>query len=125
MGDCTLMEIRKHVINTKNVIRGGDRLGIYFMETGDFSRGSKVVYDRAYSSISEIQPNMLDWKKILEGVNWFHWTGITPNINYFKKNGLKVPEDIAVIGFSNWKVSALISPSLKSVEQNGVKMGKK
>jgi 2-dehydro-3-deoxygluconokinase len=85
LGDCTLMEIRKHVINTKNVIRGGDRLGIYFMETGDFSRGSKVVYDRAYSSISEIQPNMLDWKKILEGVNWFHWTGITPNINYFKK----------------------------------------
>jgi len=46
-------------------------------------------------------------------------------MNYFKKNGLKVPEDIAVIGFSNWKVSALTSPSLSSVEQNGVKMGKK
>lgn len=81
IGDCALMEIRKHGVSTKNIIRGGDRLGIYFIETGAVSRGSKVVYDRAHSSISEIQPNMIDWKKVFEGVNWFHWTGITPAIS--------------------------------------------
>ena len=81
MGDCALMELRKHGIITKNILRGGSRLGIYFLETGAVSRASKVIYDRAHSSISEIQPNMVDWEKVFEGVNWFHWTGITPAIS--------------------------------------------
>jgi 2-dehydro-3-deoxygluconokinase len=81
MGDCALMELRKHGVSTKNILRGGSRLGIYFLETGAVSRASKVIYDRAHSSISEIQPNMVDWEKVFEGVNWFHWTGITPAIS--------------------------------------------
>ncbi len=81
LGDCALRELRKQGINTHNIIRGGDRLGIYFLETGAVNRGSKVVYDRANSSVSEIQPNMVDWKKVFNGVRWFHWTGITPAIS--------------------------------------------
>ncbi|MDB4263627.1 sugar kinase [Flavobacteriaceae bacterium] len=81
LGDCALRELRKQGINTHNIIRGGDRLGIYFLETGAINRGSKVVYDRANSSVSEIKPNMVDWKKVFNGVRWFHWTGITPAIS--------------------------------------------
>jgi len=81
LGDCALRELRKQGINTHNIIRGGDRLGIYFLETGAVNRGSKVVYDRANSSVSEIKPNMVDWKKVFNGVRWFHWTGITPAIS--------------------------------------------
>ena len=81
LGDCALRELRKQGINTHNIIRGGDRLGIYFLETGAVNRGSKVVYDRANSSVSEIKPNMIDWKKVFNGVRWFHWTGITPAIS--------------------------------------------
>ena len=81
LGDCALMELRKRGVNTQNILRGGDRLGIYFLETGAVSRGSKVVYDRAHSSVSEIQPKMVNWKKVFEGVQWFQWTGITPAIS--------------------------------------------
>jgi len=81
IGDCALMELRKRNVNTQNIIFGGDRLGIYFLETGAVSRGSKVVYDRANSAISEIKPGMIDWDKVFEGTEWFHWTGITPSIS--------------------------------------------
>ena len=81
IGDCALMELRKRGVNTENIITGGDRLGIYFLETGAVSRGSKVVYDRSNSAVSEIQPGMIDWEKVFEGADWFHWTGITPAIS--------------------------------------------
>ena len=81
IGDCALMELRKRGVNTQNIIFGGDRLGIYFLETGAVSRGSKVVYDRANSAISEIQPGMIDWDNVFDGTEWFHWTGITPAIS--------------------------------------------
>lgn len=81
IGDCALMELRKRGVNTQNIIFGGDRLGIYFLETGAVSRASKVVYDRANSAISEIKPGMIDWDKVFEGADWFHWTGITPAIS--------------------------------------------
>jgi len=81
IGECALMEMRKRGVNTQNIIFGGDRLGIYFLETGAVSRGSKVVYDRAHSAISEIKPGMVDWEKVFEGAGWFHWTGITPAIS--------------------------------------------
>lgn len=81
LGECALMEMRKRGVNTQNIIFGGDRLGIYFLETGAVSRGSKVVYDRAHSSMAEIKPGMIDWKKVFEGAGWFHWTGITPAIS--------------------------------------------
>lgn len=81
IGKCAMMELRKRGVGVKNMIVGGDRLGIYFLETGAVSRGSKVVYDRAHSAIAEIEPGMIDWEKVFEGVGWFHWTGITPAIS--------------------------------------------
>jgi 2-dehydro-3-deoxygluconokinase len=81
LGECALMEMRKRGVNTEHIIFGGDRLGIYFLETGAVSRGSKVIYDRANSAISEIQKGMIDWKKVFKGADWFHWTGITPAIS--------------------------------------------
>ena len=81
IGDCALMEMRKRGVNTSNIVRGGDRLGIYFLETGAVSRGSKVVYDRAYSSMSQIEKGMVDWENVLKDAEWFHWTGITPAIS--------------------------------------------
>jgi 2-dehydro-3-deoxygluconokinase len=81
IGECALMEMRKRGVNTQNIIFGGDRLGIYFLETGAVSRGSKVVYDRAHSSICEIEPGMIHWKNVFKDAGWFHWTGITPAIS--------------------------------------------
>lgn len=81
IGQCALMEMRKRGVGVDKIIYGGDRLGIYFLETGAVSRGSKVVYDRAHSAISEIQPGMIDWKAVFKDVDWFHWTGITPAIS--------------------------------------------
>ena len=74
-------DLRKNGVLTNHIIYGGERLGIYFLETGAVARASKVIYDRAHSSISEIQPGMIDWDRVFEGVDWFHWTGITPAIS--------------------------------------------
>lgn len=81
IGACAMMEMRKRGVGVDKIIYGGDRLGIYFLETGAVSRGSKVVYDRAHSAISEIKPGMVDWESVFQGVEWFHWTGITPAIS--------------------------------------------
>tara|TARA_R110002012_G_scaffold54189_15_gene139060 strand:- start:15100 stop:16146 length:1047 start_codon:yes stop_codon:yes gene_type:complete len=81
IGECALMEMRKRGVGTDNIIYGGDRLGIYFLETGAVSRGSKVVYDRAHSAMAEIAPGMVDWDSVFKDVEWFHWTGITPAIS--------------------------------------------
>jgi len=81
IGHCARMEMRKRGVGTAHVAWGGDRLGIYFLETGAVSRGSKVVYDRAHSAMAEIGPGMIDWDAVFEGVEWFHWTGITPAIS--------------------------------------------
>ena len=74
-------DLRKHGVKTDNIIYGGTRLGIYFLETGAVTRASKVIYDRAHSAVSEIEPGMIDWDKVFEGAKWFHWTGITPAIS--------------------------------------------
>lgn len=71
------MELRSHNVGTNKIIYGGDRLGIYFLETGAVARASKVVYDRANSSISTIGVGMIDWEEIFKDACWFHWTGIT------------------------------------------------
>nr|WP_321411167.1 sugar kinase [uncultured Allomuricauda sp.] len=81
IGECALMEMRKRGVRTDNIVYGGDRLGIYFLETGAVSRGSKVVYDRAHSAMAEIAPGMVDWDSVFKDVEWFHWTGITPAIS--------------------------------------------
>lgn len=81
IGQCALMELRKRNVGTRYIIEGGDRLGLYFLETGAVSRGSKVIYDRSSSAMSQIQPGMVDWKNIFKNAEWFHWTGITPAIS--------------------------------------------
>ena len=81
VGECAMMEMRKRGVGTQHIIYGGDRLGIYFLETGAVSRGSKVIYDRAHSAMAEITAGMIDWDSVFEGVGWFHWTGITPAIS--------------------------------------------
>jgi 2-dehydro-3-deoxygluconokinase len=81
IGQACMMDLRKYGVGVENIVWGGDRLGIYFLETGAVSRGSKVVYDRAHSAVSEIKPGMIDWNKVFENASWFHWTGITPAIS--------------------------------------------
>ncbi len=81
IGECAMMEMRKRGVNTNNIIWGGDRLGIYFLETGAVARGSKVIYDRAHSAIAQIQRGMVDWEAVFTDAQWFHWTGITPAIS--------------------------------------------
>jgi 2-dehydro-3-deoxygluconokinase len=81
IGECALMEMRKRGVGTSHITYGGDRLGIYFLETGAVSRGSKVVYDRANSAMAEIESGMIDWDQAFDGASWFHWTGITPAIS--------------------------------------------
>lgn len=73
--------LRQFGVDTSHIVWQGQRLGIYFLETGAVQRASKVVYDRAGSSIAEIKPGDIDWNKALDGVDWFHWTGITPAIS--------------------------------------------
>ncbi|WP_020534347.1 sugar kinase [Lewinella cohaerens] len=81
LGECALMEMRKRNVGTQHMLRGGERLGIYFLEIGAVSRGSKVVYDRAHSGMASIEKGMVDWEAVFADAQWFHWTGITPAIS--------------------------------------------
>lgn len=76
-----VMDLRRYGVGVDNIVYGGNRIGIYFLETGAVARPSKVIYDRAGSSIAEIEPGMIDWKEVLKDAKWFHWTGITPAIS--------------------------------------------
>jgi 2-dehydro-3-deoxygluconokinase len=76
-----LMNLRQYGVGTDHIVFGGERMGIYFLEAGAVSRGSKVIYDRANSAIAAVEKGMIDWEKVLEGSGWFHWTGITPAIS--------------------------------------------
>ena len=81
IGQCAVMEMRKRNVGTDHIITGGERLGIYFLETGAVSRASKVVYDRAHSSMATIEKGMINWEQVFADAQWFHWTGITPAIS--------------------------------------------
>lgn len=78
IGQCAVNSLRRFGVDTSKIVRGGDRLGLYFVEKGASQRGSKVIYDRANSAIALSQREEFDWDAILDGVEWFHWTGITP-----------------------------------------------
>ncbi len=78
IGQMGVNSLRKFGVNTDMIVRGGDRMGIYFVEKGASQRPSKVIYDRAGSSIATAKPEDFDWNRIFEGVDWFHFTGITP-----------------------------------------------
>lgn len=81
IGDACINFLRQFGVGTTKIIRGGERLGIYFLETGASQRGSKVIYDRSASSIATIEPGMLDWKNVLADASWLHLSGITPAIS--------------------------------------------
>src|SRR5580765_7791447 len=78
IGESALRALRAEGINTTHVLRGGDRVGIYYAESGASQRASTVVYDRAHSSISELDPAAVPWDTVMQGASWFHVTGITP-----------------------------------------------
>ncbi|GAB4335610.1 MAG: sugar kinase [Calditrichia bacterium] len=81
LGEASINHLRAFGVNCDYVLKGGDRLGIYFLEHGASIRPSKVIYDRKYSSISFLTSEMLDWNEILKGKDWFHLTGITPALS--------------------------------------------
>jgi 2-dehydro-3-deoxygluconokinase len=106
LGDACLAFLRKHDVGIENIVRGGSRLGIYFLEVGAVQRGSNVIYDRAHSGIATIDPDALAWDRIFADADWFHWSGITPAISAglaeatlrgvraAKENGLTVSCDL-------------------------------
>ena len=81
IGECAVAALRKMNVETKHIARGGERLGIYFLETGASMRASNVVYDRAHSSISTATAEDFNFDDIFEGADWFHFTGITPAVS--------------------------------------------
>ena len=94
IGQAAVNSLRKFGVDTSDIVRGGSRVGIYFIEKGASQRPSKVIYDRAHSSISEAKREDFDWEKILDGADWFHFTGITPalgdNVAEITLDALKV-----------------------------------
>ena len=78
IADACLEKLRARGVDVRAVLRGGARLGLYFLEPGFGARSSVITYDRARSSISEVHPGQFDWEAILSGAEWFHWSGITP-----------------------------------------------
>lgn len=78
IGQSAVNSLRRYGVDTSRIVRGGERIGIYFNEKGASQRGSVCIYDRAHSAIQESSPSEFDWDRILEGADWFHFTGITP-----------------------------------------------
>ncbi len=78
IGQCAVNELRRYGVDTGSIVRGGSRIGVYYAEKGASQRPSKVIYDRAGSSIATADSSDFNWDKIFEGAGWFHFTGITP-----------------------------------------------
>lgn len=78
IGQAAVNSLRKYGVDTSLITRGGDRIGIYYLEKGASQRASKCIYDRAHSAIAEASREDFDWDKIFDGADWFHFTGITP-----------------------------------------------
>jgi 2-dehydro-3-deoxygluconokinase len=72
---------RRHRVGVDHVVWGGERLGLFYLETGAVQRGSQVIYDRAHSSFSALEPGVIDWRRVFADAVWFHWTGITPAVS--------------------------------------------
>lgn len=100
IGQCAVNSLRKFGVKTDYIARGGDRVGVYFLETGASMRPSKVIYDRAHSAIAEAEVSDFDFDKIFENADWFHFTGITPALGK--------------------KAQALIEAALAAAKRHGV-----
>jgi 2-dehydro-3-deoxygluconokinase len=106
IGQAAVNSLRRYGVKTDYVVRSGDRVGIYFLETGASQRGSKVIYDRSDSAVTGLGEDELDWEKVFKGTKWFHWTGITPALGEkvqktlkaaclaAKKNGVTISADL-------------------------------
>ncbi len=81
LGQAAVDKLRSLGVDTSRILRGGDRIGIYFLEHGASQRPSRVIYDRAGSAVSRLQPGEVDWDEVFAGASWFHWTGITPALS--------------------------------------------
>jgi 2-dehydro-3-deoxygluconokinase len=81
IGQAAVNSLRCYGVDTSLIVRGGDRIGIYYLEKGASQRPSKVIYDRAGSSIWTAASSDFDWERIFKGACWFHFTGITPALN--------------------------------------------
>lgn len=89
IGQAAVNHLRRYGVNSHYILRGGERVGIYFLESGASQRASKVVYDRTNSAITDININDFDWNNIFDGCEWFHWTGITPALGSKAQEVLK------------------------------------
>lgn len=106
IGQAAVNSLRAYGVDVGEIVRGGDRVGIYYLENGASQRPSKVIYDRAHSAIMEAKTSDFDWEKILDGADWFHFTGITPALGdnvaeicldalkVCRKKGIKVSCDL-------------------------------
>ena len=106
IGQAAVNNLQKYGVKTDYIVRGGNRIGIYFLETGASQRGSKVIYDRSDSSVTTLTKDELDWDKVFDDAKWFHWTGITPALGKSaqeclieackaaKKNGVVISADL-------------------------------
>jgi len=87
IADKCIMELLAHRVGTAHIVRGGERIGILYLETGSNARPSRIFYDRTNSSLATVEPATIDWKEIFKDACWFHWTGITPALS---ENAAKV-----------------------------------
>ena len=106
LAQSAINELRGLGVDTDFILRGGERMGIYFIENGASQRASKVIYDRGHSAIAEIKPGEVNWDEVFDGAKWFHWTGITPALSdsaaavtreaclAAKKHGLTISTDL-------------------------------
>ncbi len=130
IGQSAVNSLRKFGVDTSKIVRGGDRVGIYYCEKGASQRPSKVIYDRKYSSIATASEDDFDWDDIFSGADWFHFTGITPALSddmakitleavkAAKDNGLTVSCDLNFRKklWTSEKACAVMSDILKHVD---------
>lgn len=81
LGQAATEQLGRFGVETSHILYGGERIGIYFLETGASVRPSRIIYDRSRSAFADLQEDMIDWDAVLDGADWFHWTGITPAIS--------------------------------------------
>ncbi|MHA3774250.1 PfkB family carbohydrate kinase [Verrucomicrobiota bacterium sgz303538] len=125
-----LMELRGLGVDVTRVVRGGDRIGVYFLEQGASQRAGKVIYDRAHSALAVAKPSDFDWDHIFEGAGWFHWSGISPALSASaaqitadacaaaKRRGLTVSFDLNYRAklWTREEAGATLRPLLKHVD---------
>lgn len=90
IGQAAVNHLRRFGVHTDYIVRGGERIGIYFLETGASQRPSKVIYDRAGAAITTLAAGEIDWERVFEGARWFHWTGITPALGETVREQLRL-----------------------------------